>query len=342
MTTTRIRTGWVVFILLALTAALFFSGCSEKSSDDREMRSRLVMDTKVDVTLFGVSSQEATAVANEMFEEMERLENILSRHISGSDISRINDAAGKNWVSVEPETVDVLKESIAAAELTEGVFDPTVGILLRLWGFGTEDPKVPSPDELEHALQLVGYDYIQIDEENNKVFLTQPGMNIDVGGIAKGYVVDRGQDVTAEAEIKAVFINAGGDISIRGSRPQGGKWRVAIQDPDNPQEWIAIIEMEEGSIATSGDYQRFFEQEGVIYHHILDPFTGFPARHVTSVTVTGPSTSMVDALTTGIFVLGVERGLDLLEALPGYEGLIVDNDGELYITAGLEDDVEIL
>ena len=342
MTTTRIRTGWVVFILLALTAALFLSGCSENSSDDREMRSRLVMDTKVDVTLFGVSSQEATAVANEMFEEMERLENILSRHISGSDISRINDAAGKNWVSVEPETVDVLKESIAAAELTEGVFDPTVGILLRLWGFGTEDPKVPSPDELEHALQLVGYDYIQIDEENNKVFLTQPGMNIDVGGIAKGYVVDRGQDVTAEAGIKAVFINAGGDISIRGSRPQGGKWRVAIQDPDNPQEWIAIIEMEEGSIATSGDYQRFFEQEGVIYHHILDPFTGFPARHVTSVTVTGPSTSMVDALTTGIFVLGVERGLDLLEALPGYEGLIVDNDGELYITAGLEDDVEIL
>ncbi len=338
----QIRTRWAACILLAFTVALVFSGCSEKSSDGRETRSRLVMDTKVDVTLFGVSSREATTVANEMFSEMERLESILSRHIPGSDISRINDAAGKSWVSVEPETIAVLKESMTAAQLTEGVFDPTVGVLLRLWGFGTDDPRVPSPNELEQALERVGYEYIEIDEENNKVFLSQTGMNIDVGGIAKGYIVDRGQEITAKAGVKATFINAGGDISIRGSRPQGGKWRVAVQDPNNPQEWVAIIEMEEGSIATSGDYQRFFEEDGVIYHHILDPFSGFPARHVSSVTITGPSTSMVDALTTGIFVLGVDRGLELLEALPGYEGMIVDVDGEIVITVGLEDDVEIL
>lgn len=337
------RTRWVTVVLFAIAcvAALFFSGCSESSDDSRETRSRLVMDTNVDVTLFGISSQEATAVADDMFEEMERLEKFLSRHVPDSDISRINDAAGKDWVSVEPETIDVLKEAVESAELTGGAFDPTVGVLLRLWGFGTENPGVPSSDELEDAIELVDYEDIQLDEENSRVFLSRPGMKIDVGGIAKGYIVERGQEVTAEAEVKAAFVNAGGDISLRGARPNGGKWRIAVQDPDNPQEWIAVIELDEGNIATSGDYQRFFEEEGEIYHHILDPFTGFPAREVTSVTVSGPSTSLVDALSTGIFVLGREKGLDLLDSLPEYEGLIVDIEGEIFITSGLKDRVEL-
>ncbi len=300
------------------------------------------MDTKVDVTVFGLNSEEASEVANAMFSEMERLEEILSRHKDDSDITRINDAAGEEWVSVEPETIEVIEKALESAELTRGAFDPTVGVLLRLWGFGTDDAGVPSQEELEHGLDLVGYDQIQVDKENGKVFLSRPGVKLDVGGVAKGYIVERGQEVATEAGVGAVFINAGGDINIRGDRPQGGKWRVAVQDPDNPQEWVAIVEIDEGSIATSGDYQRFFEEEGEVYHHILDPWTGFPAREITSVTVTGPSTSIVDGLTTGLFVLGVEESMEILDSLPDYEGLIIDAQGEISVTSGLDDDVEIL
>jgi len=342
MKLTHTLPGKMVFLFLVFSAAWLLAGCSGGESDGRELRSQLVMDTKVDVTLYGLSAREATVISREMFEEMERLEQILSRHVPDSDISRINQAAGQEWVSVERETVELLQEAVEAARLMDGAFDPTVGALLRLWGFGTEEPRVPGDQELEQALEQVDYEQIQIDEANSRVFLARSGMSIDVGGIAKGFIVDRGQEVTAAAGVKAAFINAGGDISIRGQRPAGGKWRVAVQDPHSPQEWIAIIEMESGSIATSGDYQRFFEEDGEVYHHILDTASGLPARGVSSVTVTGPSTSMVDALSTGIFVLGAQRGLELLETLPEYEGLIVDQQGEILISPGLQDDVELL
>ncbi len=338
----RTLPGKIVFLFLVFSAAWLLAGCSGGESDGRELRSHLVMDTKVDITLYGLSAREATAVSREVFAEMERLEQILSRHEPDSDISRINQAAGQEWVTVEQETLQLLQEAVAAARMMDGAFDPTVGALLRLWGFGTEEPRVPTTRELEQALEQVDYEQIQIDEANSRVFLARSGMSIDVGGIAKGFIVDRGQEVTAAAGVKAAFINAGGDISIRGPRPAGGKWRVAVQDPDNPQAWIAIIELEAGSIATSGDYQRFFEEDGELYHHILDTASGLPARDVSSVTVTGPSTSMVDALSTGIFVLGAQRGLALLETLPEYEGLIVDQRGEIFISPGLQDDVELL
>lgn len=329
-----------VLAIATLIFSLSIAGCN--SGKKQTTITRFLMDTKVDLTFYGISEKKAKLVAEEVFAEMERLENLLSRHIPTSDISRVNRAAGREWVVVEPETIFLVQKALEIAEKSGGAFDPTVGALLRLWGFGTADPRVPSSIELEQALKLVDYRKIKIDKEKNMVFLPEEGMELDLGGIAKGFIVDRGQQVLERFSLDASLINAGGDISISGDRPSGGKWRIAIQDPGNPQEWIAILHIWGGCVATSGDYQRYFEENGVLYHHILDPGTGFPAAGLSSVTVVAPSTALADALSTAVFVMGREKGLELLEKIPDVEGLVVDEEGNIFLTSGLEDDTEIL
>jgi len=243
-------------------------GCSRP---EKYTRTGFLMDTKVDVALYGVDKRQAAFIADKIFAEMQRLEAIFSRHVTDSDISRVNKAAGKAPVKVNPETILVVSRALEIAALSDGAFDPTVGPLLELWGWGTENLRVPSPEEIEKLLPLVDFKEVVIDEKNATIFLPRPGMKLDLGAIAKGFIVDRGQAVAAQFSVQASFINAGGDISIAGSKPSGEKWRIAIQAPRDPQKWAAVIEIDEGSVATSGDYQRFFEEEGKVFHHILDP-----------------------------------------------------------------------
>lgn len=322
-------------ILLLAAVGLYICGCSNEG-EDRKTRTYFVMDTRVDITIYGVDNRLFNDIALEVFAEMERLENIFSRHLPESDVSRINQSAGKMPVEVEPETLYVLQKALDMYEKTGGVFDPTVGPLLELWGFGTENPAVPGSEEISRTLELVDYSAVEIDEEKGTVFLPRQGMKIDLGGIAKGYIVDKGQEVIQRYDVQAAFINAGGDISMSGRKPDEEKWRVAVKNPvDVSGDFADVIEMEEGSVATSGDYERFFEEDGRVYHHILDPATGYPAEVLSSVTIVAADTLTADALSTGIFVIGLEKGLELLEELDGIEGVLIDKEGAIYRTAGL-------
>lgn len=336
----RVVTVYVLVAALMLPALTSLMGCAAQE-EKKHTRTVFFMDTQVDITYYHPSAQVAQTDIAEMFAEMQRLEKILSREATGSDLHRINEAAGREAVEVNPETIFVLRSALEFAELSDGAFDPTVAPLLEVWGFGGDFPAVPAQEELARARELVNYRLVEIDEEKGSVFLPVPGMRLDLGGIAKGYIVDRGQE-SAQESTSAVFINAGGDISIRGRKPSGEDWRVAVQDPDNPDRFLAIITMEEGSVATSGDYQRFFEEEGQRYHHIINPFTGMPAYELSSVTVVATDTMTADALSTVIFVLGVEKGLALVESLPGVDAILMDNSGELVYTNGLEGQVEIM
>ncbi len=330
------------FLLLALFLAAGQLGCS-RTGEQQVTRTRFLMDTQVTVTLYGVDERKADTITKEAFAEMERLEGIFSRHIEGSDMDRINRAAGLEWTEVSPEVILVLQKALEFSRLTEGAFDPTVAPLLELWGFGEEeDERLPSAAEIEEALLLVGYEKVEIDEEGYRVFLAEEGMRLDLGGIAKGFIVDRGQQVIEEWGVKGSFVNAGGDINISGSKPDGEQWKVAVQDPREPQKWVAILHLDQGSVATSGDYQRFFEVDGERYHHIIDPESGWPALGVTNATVLASDTLTADALSTVVFVLGTERGLELLETLADVEGVLIDNKGEIHYTSGLEDKMEIL
>ncbi len=326
-------------LFVAMLLLLSITGCVS-SEATKHTRTMLIMDTQVDVTYYHPSAQVAQADMAEIFAEMQRLENILSRYVAGSDVHRINEAAGREAVQVNPETIEVLRSALEFAALSNGVFDPTIAPLLELWGFGGESPAVPTHEDLLQALELVNYSLVEIDEEKERVFLPLPGMKLDLGGIAKGYIVDRGQQ-SAQELASAAFINAGGDISIRGSKPSGEDWRVAVQDPQKPDRFIAIISMEEGSVATSGDYQRYFEVDGTRYHHIIDPHTGMPADELSSVTVVAADTITADALSTAIFILGREKGSELVEKLPGVDVIIMDKIRNITYTSGLEGKVEI-
>lgn len=330
-----------IFILIAVLA-FTFTGCRSADEEKRIDNTGFFMDTKVDFSLYGVGSEKGGQVADEVFAEMNRLENIFSRHEEGSDLNRINEAAGKDWVEVEPEVITVLDKALEIADLTDGAFDPTVGPLLNLWGFGRDELRLPEQEEIEEILSLVDHRKIEIDRENSRVFLSEPGMELDLGGIAKGYIVDQGQEVALEHDLIASFVNAGGDINIRGTKPSGEGWRIGIQDPDQAAELFAVVTMEKGSIATSGDYQRYFEEDGRRYHHLLDPSDGYPAEGLSSVTIIADSAMEADVLSTAIFILGAERGRELIEEMPGIEGVIIDEARKVYLSSGIEDKIEIL
>jgi len=328
----------VLILLLTVLLSLDILGCSK---EEYYQKSAFFMDTKVDIAVYGTNRKQADAVIKAIVDEMQRLEKILSRHIEGSDVDRINEAAGVAPVKVEPETILLTRKALEIAELSEGAFDPTVGPLLELWGWGTDELRVPSAEEIKEVLPLVNYKAVEVNEQNATVFLSKPGMMLDLGGIAKGFIVDRGQEIAKRFSVRALFINAGGDISIMGQKPSGEKWRIAVQSPRDPQKWAAILEMEGGSVATSGDYERFFEEGGVVYHHILDPRKGMPAGDVSSVSIVAPDTTVSDGLSTAVFVLGKEKGMQLLESLNGIEGVIIDKQGEIYVSSGLGDKIEI-
>ena len=331
----------LVVILLFLTfPGLFMVGCSPV---ENYTKTEFLMDTKVDLVLYGLPVKEAEYVAGKIFSEMKKMENILDKHTPESDVCCINAAAGRAPVRVQPETMFVMQKALEVAELSGGAFDPTVGPLLELWGWDVGEPRVPEPWEIEAVLPLVDYKLVEINVENSTVFLPLPAMKIDLGGIAKGFVVDQGQKLAKKLTTGASYINAGGDINIIGQKPSGEEWRIAIQDPQHPREWAAIVPLGEGSVATSGDYQRFFEEDGVVYHHILAPQTGMPAGgDVRSVTVVAPEAITADALATAAFVLGREEGLQLLENLAGIAGVIIDSGGKVHVGSGLAAEIEIL
>jgi len=339
----------LILMLLMLVLSLVVWGCSPGASGENKTTiTRLLMDTKVDLTLYEVEKKNSEKISGDVFTEMERLENILSRTITSSDLARLNKAAGKQWVKVSPELFFVLKKALEFAEVSEGAFDPTVAPLLDLWGFGTDYQRVPSEEEISRVLPLVDYRLVELDESRSMVYLPLEGMKLDLGGIAKGYIVDQGLEITRKFDIKASLINAGGDIRMYGEKPSGEKWSIAVQDPKIDKQnsagpYVALLYLEgEGSVVTSGDYERYFEEDGEIYHHILNPADGKPARTVSSVTIIAEDALTADAFSTAVFVMGREKGLELLESLPGIEGVIVDKEGKIYYTSGLEDKIEII
>lgn len=331
----------LVLILAAAPACRLLNGREEEIQLYRFHR--LMMDTNVELVFSAAGSREAAGAQEAAFMEMARLEALLSRSLQESDILRLNRRAGAGSpAAVSPETITVVESALEYSALTGGAFDITVAPLLDLWGFLGRQFRVPAQEEIESALPLVDYTLLRVDRERGELYLPRAGMAVDLGGIAKGYIVDRGLEILAEAGIKHAFLNAGGDIALLGSRPDGTPWRIGVQHPREKEKLLAVLSLTGGAVVTSGDYERAFQADGRRYHHILDPETGFPVYSLASVTVIAPTAMTADALSTAIFVLGPERGLALVEKLPGIEALLVTPELELLISSGLQGKVELL
>ena len=331
----------IIFVaLLLIGLVLFFVFILRPGAEGRQPLhySELLMDTQVNLQLYCSGAREGERIKIALFGEMERLEKLLSYGDPGSEVAAINCAAGEKAVAVSPETAAVIREALAHSELSAGAFDPTIAPLLELWGFREGDYRIPAPEELAEAAAAV--DYRAVEAGEGAVRLARQGMALDLGGIAKGYIVDRGLDLLARRGVEHALINAGGDVGILGPKADGSPWRVGIKHPRS-EALLAVIPWDKrGAIVTSGDYERFFERDGLRYHHILDPQSGQPASALVSVTVVAPTAVQADALSTALFVLGPERGMVLVEELPGVEALLVNPRLELLISSGLRSLVE--
>lgn len=263
------------------------------------------------------------------YTEMQRIENLLSCENDSSEISEINRAAGLHHVKVSYETLQMLKRSKSYCKKYNGVFDVTIGPLSDLWGF-SENKEIVLPEDkaIKKLTKLVGYKNLDIDEKDTTVFLKKKGMAIDLGGIAKGYAIDRGSAVLKNMGITNFILNAGGDIYVSGTKDKETLWKVGIKHPRRTNELVAEFNLKDYAVATSGDYERFKIINGIRYHHILDPATGYPGRLSESSTILAPTAEEADATATYVFLLGWKKTLSNKKL--NYPLLIVSSDGTVH------------
>jgi thiamine biosynthesis lipoprotein len=301
------------------------------------------MGSTLTLTAWTGDEHAAKAAFEEVFVEFARLEKLMSTWISESDVSRINRSAGVGPVPVSAEVREVLTVARQMSEWTGGKFDVTFGALSALWKFDhDQDNVLPDMREVRRRLPLIDYRAIQIDDTAGTVFLLRAGMSIHLGGIGKGYAVDRAASILRRRSLRAFMIQSGGDIYAAGLK-DGRPWRLGIQDPrGSANDHFAELDLSDGTFSTSGDYERAFIKDGRRYHHILDPATGEPARGARSVTIVSTRAVLADGLSTGVFVLGPTAGMALIERLPDVEGVIVSDTNEVLISSGLRDKIRIV
>lgn len=331
----------ICFIAWTLTSVV--SGCSGllNSSEPVSLkRAQTHMGTLVTVTAVAPTREQAQAATTAAFEEIHRLEGLLSTWLPTSELSKVNAAAGKGSVKVSSETIYLVRRSMEAAEMTEEAFNIAVGPALDAWNV-TNESRVPSETDLERLKPLVDLRAVHVDSEAGTISLEKPGMRIDVGGIGKGYAADQAVTAMKKAGALAGAVALSGDIKTFGRLPGGGKFPVGIQHPRREGTVLAWIELEDEAISTAGDYEQYFEKDGTRYHHILDPLTLLPARECQSVSVIAKDGVWADGLDTGIFVMGPERGMNLVERLHDVEAIIVDRSGRVHISSGLRHRVRL-
>jgi thiamine biosynthesis lipoprotein len=256
----------------------------------------------------------------------------------------LNQAAGRHPVPVGAEILEVLGIARQVSEWTGGKFDVTFAAMAGLWKFDYQDREaaVPAPDAIDERLGLIDYRDLLLDERAGTAFLRREGMSAGLGGIGKGYAVDRAADMLRERGFNDFMIQFGGDLYVAGRRGDL-PWRIGIRDPRGPGDRIfAAMDLAEGTFSTSGDYERFFILDGRRYHHLIDPASGFPAEGARSVTIVTGRAAFADGLSTGVFILGPEAGMAVIERLPGVEGIIVSAQNEVLVSSGLEGRLTLL
>ena len=314
-------------LLLAAAMMLSLGGCAAAKQEKQSVVG-FYLDTVIMLTAY----VEDTAVLNDGLEECGRYERLLSRTVEGSDVWRINHAKGAG-VEVSKETVEILEAARQVSELSDGAFDVTIAPVSTMWDFTSGAAKVPDAAEIERAAELVDYRKVRVD--GNVVTLPQ-GMMIDLGGIAKGYIADAVKRYLIDRGVTSAVLSFGGNIVTIGQKPDGSPWRVGIQDIDKPTgEYMLVANNYGGSTVTSGIYERGFEADGVYYHHILEPATGWPVQNeLASVTIFSESSMWGDALATAAFALGTEGGTQLIEGLEDVEAVFIARDRKVTGTSG--------
>ena len=320
--------------LTALLSAsiLLLSGCSGLPRERSQTYTDTLFDTVISVQIFDSVDEDVLKGCEKL---CKKYDSMFSNKIEDSEISRINSAGG-NPVEVSKETIKLIKKGIYYSEMSDGVLDITIAPVSNLWDFKAETPLVPSPEAIAEAVSHVNYENIII--RDNTVKLTDPHAGIDLGAIAKGYIADRIKDYLEEEGVRHAMINLGGNVLAMGSKLDGSDYNIGIQKPfDETGEPITSVKISDKSVVTSGIYQRYFKADGKIYHHILDPNTGYPCENnLYSVTILTDSSLTADALSTTCFLLGYDRGMKLINQLDNVDAVFITNDNQIHYSKNFQ------
>ncbi len=329
------------YFILIVIYSLFIVSCS-KIETSMQPQTKLALGTVCTVNLFEDGTQD---LYDEIFERVKEIEELMSARISTSEVSRINTHADIKPLIVSEDTFAVIKMSLDFAHKTNGAFNPAIGPLVGLWGIGTQFAKIPKDIEIQEAIKNSNYKNIVLnshDSENSIVLLGEK-MSLDLGGVAKGYATDQIVEILEKYGVKSAIIDLGGNIFAYGKKENNAPWRIGIKNPfDSEGQPIIAVEVKNESVVTSGVYERFFEQDGIRYHHLLDSKTGYPVDNaLMSVTIVHESSTIADILSTAVFALGADDGIKLLENM-GVQGFCIDSNKEIYASSAIARNLEII
>lgn len=335
------KRNFCMLLVIPMFTAVFLNGCNFQSAEPAE-KTEFMLDTICTIKVYDGNKSEAI---NNAFDRIKQIGTKMSVNKEGSELDIIANASGKNFVKVSDDTFAVIKKGLQYAEQSKGAFDITIGPLVKLWGIGTDHAKVPTQSEIDAAKALVGYKDLVLDEKDKKVMLKRQGMSIDVGGIGKGFAADEAAKVLKQNGVKHAIINLGGNVLVIGDNPDGRRpWGIAIQNPSDPEgKEVGTLGVTNKTVVTSGIYERFIEKDGKRYHHILNPFTGYPMDNsLASVTVVTDVSFDADAMTKYIFYQGLEKGPEYVKkSLPGVEAIFITRNKEVYMTEGLKGNFQV-
>lgn len=293
--------------------------------------------TILTITLYGSSEEKLKEVIEKSFGECERLENIFSAKLKDSELSKLNEKAAIEPVEVSDELFYLIKEALVYNKLSEGALDVSIGKLIKLWAIGTENQRIPDMEELKPYIAVNGCDKIIADEEKHTIAYTADSVDIDLGAIAKGYAADRIKEFICEnMENPKGILDFGGNIMTIGEKTDGSPWNVGITNPKEPSQVYAVVSVKDKCVVTSGNYERYFMEDGVRYHHIINPFTGYPADEgIISSTIIGDNSMECDALSTACYIMGVDKALKLIDSIEGVEAVFIDDEGNTHTSKGM-------
>lgn len=319
--------GYTVLVIVFFLIGFFIA----KNSNDEiktTKRTQILLGTVVEIQVRDADEQKAENAIIKAFAEVKRIDDLFTTYNEESPVWKLNNTTD-SIISVDPEIYNLIVLCDSITKLSGGCFDVSLDNLTKAWGFYTDDPQLPDKWEVESALKLSGWNNIELI--TNKKISKHRNVGLNFGAIAKGYAVDKAIEVLIKFGVKKALVNAGGEISVIGN-----DWVVGIQHPRETNSIIKKLKLENITVATSGDYEQYFEVDGVRYHHILDPKTGYPSTGLQSVTIINKSNTIADALATGVFVMGKEEGMKLLESLDNAEAMIIDSNGNIFYSSGFE------
>lgn len=324
--------------LFSIIFSAFILGCSPLKNHTKPFtRSNFLLGTIIDITMYDSKDEK---IIYEAFDRISEIENKMTINKGDtSEIIKLNEASGLHEVSLSPDTFFVLERGKYYSELSGGKFDITIGPIVKLWNIGTDYAAVPNSEELKEAIKLVDYNKLHLDEDKLEAKLDMKGMKVDLGAIAKGYAADEVAAILKKHGVKHAIINLGGNVLAIGGNVNGEPFKIGVQNPLNPRgDYMGILKIADKTVVTSGIYEKYLEIDGKRYHHILEPKTGYPADNgLASVSIITDKSIDGDGLSTSVFLLGLDKGMELVENLDNVEAIFITTDKKVYISRGLKD-----